>query len=53
MVVGIMSVLNKIRPNNDLGHALCKNIRDGDWLAEYTVKRLQAQPGTRAVSACL
>jgi hypothetical protein len=43
-------VLNKIRPNNDLGHPLCNNIRDGDWLADYTAKRLQAHPGTRAVS---
>ncbi len=49
-VVGTMSVLNKIRPNNDLGHPLCNNIRDGDWLADYMAKRLQAHPGTRAVS---
>ena len=47
-----MSILSKIRLNNDLGHPLCSNIREGDWLADYTAKRLQAHPGTRQVFMC-
>lgn len=29
---GIMSPLAHIRPNNDLGHPVCQNLRNGDWL---------------------
>jgi hypothetical protein len=46
---GLMSVLSKIRANNDLGHPLCNNLRDGDWMCQYVVKRLVAFPGTEAV----
>ena len=46
---GIMSMLADIRDNNDLGHPLCDNLRDGDWMAGYTVNRLRLRPGTKQV----
>ncbi|PAV72197.1 hypothetical protein WR25_00028 isoform A [Diploscapter pachys] len=36
---GLKPILDKIRINNDLGHPLCQNLRDGLWLPEYIVKR--------------
>jgi glycogen debranching enzyme len=38
---GCVSVLDKIRETNDLGHALCNNLRSGNWLMDYTVARLE------------
>lgn len=29
---GIISLLADIRSNNDLGHPLCANLRQGNWL---------------------
>ncbi|XP_070563768.1 glycogen debranching enzyme-like [Ptychodera flava] len=44
---GVMSLLAKIRPNNDLGHPLCENLRQGDWLPGYIAKRLMFFKGTK------
>lgn len=38
---GIVSVLDKIRASNDLGHALCNNLRAGNWLMDYMVARME------------
>ncbi|XP_073971734.1 glycogen debranching enzyme isoform X2 [Rhodnius prolixus] len=38
---GIMSVLEKVFKNEDIGHPICDNIRNGPWLGEYTVNRLK------------
>ena len=38
---GFMTLLAKIRPINDLGNWLPKNLRDGDWLMDYMVGRLK------------
>ncbi|XP_028968045.1 glycogen debranching enzyme-like [Galendromus occidentalis] len=38
---GVMTHLMHIRPRNDLGHPLCSNIREGDWLIDYMVNRLR------------
>ena len=43
-------MLGSIRAKNDLGHPLCNNLRDGDWLPSYIAKRLLVHPGTKYVS---
>ncbi|CAG9856411.1 unnamed protein product [Phyllotreta striolata] len=48
---GVMSLLSNIRPNNDLGHPLCANLRDGNWLIDYTWKRLKLDPSTARLGA--
>ena len=45
-----MTVLGAIRPTNDLGHPLCNNLRDGDWLPNYIAARLMFDKGTKPVS---
>ncbi|KAI9217444.1 glucanotransferase domain of glycogen debranching enzyme-domain-containing protein [Blastocladiella britannica] len=51
-VEGIASVLRPIMQKNDLGHALCSNLREGPWLMDYTVNRLEAAATTgRATGA--
>ncbi|XP_058498944.1 glycogen debranching enzyme isoform X2 [Solea solea] len=37
---GLMSVFADVRPNNDLGHPLCANLRQGDWLIDFVSNRL-------------
>ncbi|CAH1775348.1 unnamed protein product [Owenia fusiformis] len=46
-IQGVMSLLTKIHANNDLGHPLCENIRNGDWLLQYTANRMKANHGTK------
>ncbi|XP_056452233.1 glycogen debranching enzyme isoform X2 [Gadus chalcogrammus] len=45
---GLISVLAEIRPTNDLGHPLCVNLRQGDWLLDYVSSRLVAREGPLA-----
>lgn len=42
-------MLAGVRDNNDLGHPICDNLRSGDWMAGYTVNRLQWRQGTQDV----
>ncbi|XP_011865621.1 PREDICTED: glycogen debranching enzyme isoform X2 [Vollenhovia emeryi] len=44
---GIISLLADIRPNNDLGHPLCANLRQGNWLIDYVWQRLKEDDGTK------
>lgn len=43
---GVMSEYEKIRADNNLGHAICDNLRAGDWLPGYCADRLVANPAT-------
>ncbi|XP_056148989.1 glycogen debranching enzyme-like isoform X2 [Lampris incognitus] len=45
---GLMSVFAHVRPNNDLGHPLCANLRQGDWLIDYVSNRLIHREGPLA-----
>ncbi|KRX81716.1 Glycogen debranching enzyme, partial [Trichinella sp. T6] len=47
---GCISVLKEAKASNNLGHPICKNIRDGDWLADYIVARLKLNPNTVQLS---
>ncbi|XP_061181595.1 glycogen debranching enzyme-like isoform X2 [Saccostrea echinata] len=44
---GLMAVLAHVRPNNDLGHPLCHNLREGNWLADYVGNRLKVHPNLK------
>lgn len=45
-----MSELMNIHLEDDLGHPLCANLRDGNWLLDYIVDRLVDDPPTSDVS---
>ncbi|KAF8361461.1 agl-1, partial [Pristionchus pacificus] len=38
---GLIPILHHIRLNNDLGHPLCGNLRDGCWLVDYVHQRMR------------
>ncbi|KAI8845837.1 glucanotransferase domain of glycogen debranching enzyme-domain-containing protein [Chytriomyces cf. hyalinus JEL632] len=38
---GFMSVIETVARENDLGHAICANLRAGPWMMEYVVSRLK------------
>ncbi|KAM6908602.1 glycogen debranching enzyme-like [Lycodopsis pacificus] len=42
---GLMAVMAEIRPKNNLGHPLCDNLRQGDWMMDYVSNRLVAKGG--------
>ncbi|KAJ1370050.1 Amylo-alpha-1,6-glucosidase [Parelaphostrongylus tenuis] len=48
---GLIHLLNLIRTNNDLGHPLCANLRDGTWLCKYIYSRMEKFPGLQFMSA--
>lgn len=45
-----MSELMTIHLEDDLGHPLCGNLRDGNWLPDYIANRLLDDPSTQDVS---
>jgi glycogen debranching enzyme len=38
---GIINILDKQRPKNNLGHEIFENLRQGNWLMDYIVERLR------------
>ncbi|XP_045473681.1 glycogen debranching enzyme [Harmonia axyridis] len=48
---GFISLLAKIRSTNDLGHPMCENIRQGDWMIDYIYQRLTFDEGTQELGA--
>ncbi|XP_043206141.1 glycogen debranching enzyme-like isoform X1 [Amphibalanus amphitrite] len=42
----VMSLMADIRVKNDLGHPLCENLRQGNWLMDCVVGRLRLEPNT-------
>lgn len=47
---GFVSVLVEITPNNDLGHPLCNNLRQGDWMIDYIHERIAKDAKTAELS---
>ena len=52
-IASILFYLRHIRTNNDLGHPLCGNLRDGNWLMDYIADRLKKNEKTRPLSEWL
>jgi glycogen debranching enzyme len=50
---GFMSLLCNIRPSNDLGHPMCANLRDGNWMIDYIWQRLKFDEGTKRLGQWL
>ncbi|KAL6734396.1 hypothetical protein Aduo_004940 [Ancylostoma duodenale] len=48
---GLIPILDWIRDNNDLGHPLCANLRDGTWLSDYICSRMEKYYGLGFLSA--
>ncbi|VDM59544.1 unnamed protein product [Angiostrongylus costaricensis] len=48
---GLIPLLNLIRTNNDLGHPLCANLRDGTWLCKYIFSRTAKYRGLQFLSS--
>lgn len=46
---GLMSSMSAIRTYNDLGHPICHNLREGNWLMDYTGQRIIPFEGTKQV----
>ena len=45
-----MSILAEIRPINDLGNWLPKNLREGDWMMDYIISRLKLVSSTEPLA---
>jgi len=49
----IISLMSDIRVKNDLGHPLCCNLRQGNWLMECVVERLKLETTTQELALWL
>ncbi|CAI5441641.1 unnamed protein product [Caenorhabditis angaria] len=50
---GLIPILDKIRDNNDLGHPVCQNLRDGTWICDYIIGRLQKYQGLENLASII
>lgn len=48
-----MTVFEQIRPSNQLGHPMCNNLREGDWMLDYIANRLISHPPTKLLGLWL
>ena len=46
---GFISVLEGVRQFDDLSHPICGNLREGNWMMDYTVQRLLPFDGAKQV----
>ena len=44
---GLSSLFEDVRKGNDLAHPICNNLREGNWLIDYTSERLKKFDGTK------
>jgi glycogen debranching enzyme len=49
-LAGFVTLLNRMRPLNDLGHPLAGNLRAGNWMMEYIVNRLAGCQETKELA---
>lgn len=47
---GFVSVFTEIAPKNDLGHPICNNLRQGDWMINYIHQRIKKNLRTAELS---
>ena len=52
-LAGLVPVLAKVRRDNDLGHPLASNLRDGDWLLDFILSRLESLPAAASLHTWL
>ena len=52
-LAGLVPVLAKVRRDNDLGHPLASNLRDGDWLLDFILSRLESLPAVASLHSWL
>jgi glycogen debranching enzyme len=51
-IQGFASVLSVVQEENNLGHPICGNLRDGNWMMEYIVNRLRQRPNLAGILFC-
>ena len=52
-LAGLMIHWKSIRTNDDLGHPICANLRNGDWLLEYSAARFDRVKAAQPLSSWL
>ena len=49
-LAGLHYVMEEAVASDDLGHPLCENIRNGNWLVDYSINRLKLHQNTHQVT---
>ncbi|EGD79955.1 hypothetical protein PTSG_10237 [Salpingoeca rosetta] len=52
-IAGVVPLIETVVSQNDLGHALCNNVRAGDWLLGYIAAHMHKRAGTRFLGEAL
>lgn len=50
---GLMTAIETAVPANDLAHAVCNTLREGNWLIDYHANRLDRRPEGKKLAAVL